>query len=354
MRDYLWASPVGRIRIIEKGLLTRSDLSQILDAGNLETALMTLRDSFYGPYVSKLEDASFFETALKEAVKDAHDSMMKLAPEPMVLAAYRARYDFHNLKVLLKAQLLGVPDEPGAFSELGNLSLDHLKEILTKADQGESISMWFEQEPDPRTESAYEVSLEIAGTYRQVAKGDALSGLSPFEVDSWIDKSYYGWAESVYRKYGYPALIEFIKSEIDIVNLKMAIRAKLLGISGTDFGNIVLLGGNIKPVKLAEAYLGDYQDIAGVYKGTQLENLAKQGVLLAEQKQSLTKWEKQCDNTVVEIVREAGSVCLGPEPVFGYVFGREIEVKNLRIILSGKQSLIPENEISERLRESYV
>lgn len=354
MRDYLWASPVGRIRIIEKGLLTRSDLGKVLDAGNLETALVALRDSFYGPYVSKIENAALFGVALQEAVKDAHDGVMKLAPEPLVIAAYRARYDFHNLKVLLKAEMLEVPWEEGAFTELGNLAPGGLRAMLQAMGQGQAVPAPPEYEPDSITESIYKVTLELAGTYRRVVDVAKSKESSSFEVDSWIEKSYYAWAASIYRKYGYQALIEFIKSEIDILNLKMAIRARLLGISGLDFGGIVISGGAISPVELAEAYIEGYKGIAALYKNTGLENLAQRGVSLAEKRQPLTGWERECDNAMVKMVREAGSICLGPEPVFGYMFGREVEVKNLRIILSGKQSLIPENEISERLRESYA
>ena len=42
--------------------------------------------------------------------------MMRLAPEPLILAAYRARYDFHNPKQLLKAAL-AVEAEEGAFQD---------------------------------------------------------------------------------------------------------------------------------------------------------------------------------------------------------------------------------------------
>ena len=72
---------MGRIRTIEKGLLTRSDLAKVLDAGNLEGALMALRDSFYGPYVSRLENADMFEVALQER-QGCSRQVMKLAPEP--------------------------------------------------------------------------------------------------------------------------------------------------------------------------------------------------------------------------------------------------------------------------------
>ncbi len=354
MRDYLWAGPVGRIRIIEKGLLTRSDLAKVLDAGSLEAALMALRDSFYGPYVSRLENADMFEVALQEAIKDAHDKVMKLAPEPLVIAAYRARYDFHNLKVLLKAEMLQVPAEEGAYSRLGNLTPGDLIRVAEAARQGEAPVAPGELEPDSIAESVYKVTCELAAVYTQVLAQAGTRRLSSFEVDGLIDKSYYAWAASVYNKSGYDALVEIIRSEIDIINLTMAVRAHLMGISSSDFAGILIPGGYIATAELAEGYSKGYTGIAGVYKDTRLEHLANRGVSLAQRRQLLTGWERECDNAMVKLVRDARKISLGPEPVFGYMFGRELEVRNLRIILSGKQSLIPEHEISERLRESYA
>jgi len=336
LRDYLWASPVGRIRIIEKGLLTRSDLAKVLDAGNLEGALLALRDSFYGPYVSKLENPDMFEVALQEAVKAVHDKVMKLAPEPLVIAAYR------------------VPPEEGAFSSLGNLTPEELKGALEPVRRGEAPAAPQELEPDSVAESAYKVTCELAAVYAQVLEQDQTRQLTSFEVDSLIDKSYYAWAASVYSKSGYDALVDIIRSEIDIVNLKMAVRARRLGISSPDFEGILIPGGSIDTARLAEGYSKGYAGIASAYKDTRLERLAARGVSLAQKGQPLTGWERECDNAMVRLVRQARKISLGPEPVFGYMFGRELEVRNLRIILAGKQSEISEHEISERLRESYA
>ncbi len=354
MRDYLWANPVGRIRIIEKGLLTKSDLRKILETTSLDASLAALRDSFYGPYISKLENTGLFESALQKAVKDAHDGIMEISPEPLVVAAYRARYDFHNAKVLLKAEMFQVPAEQGAFSSLGNLSVEHLKILFDGAMKGQVPLKSQTLEPDSIDETMYEVTRGIMVGCHEIAQKAADKESSPFEVDSWIDKWYYSWAASVYKKYGYPALVEFIQYEIDILNLKMAIRAKLLGVSSLRFSSIVIAGGTLSRSALTEAYEQNYFQIARVYDNTGLQDLAEQGASLAEEKRSLTKWEKECDNVMIKLARESASICLGPEPVFGYMFGRETEVKNLRIILSGKQSLVPENEISERLRESYA
>ena len=48
---------------------------------------------------------------------------------------------------------------------------------------------------------------------------------------------------------------------------------------------------------------------------------------------------KACD-ALMGVARRA-KYYSGPEPVFGYLFAKEAEVRSLRVILSGKQSSVP-------------
>lgn len=116
----------------------------------------------------------------------------------------------------------------------------------------------------------------------------------------------------------------------------------------------VLEGGTIGADVLVGAFARGPKEVQAVYQGSELEGLARRGLSDLEKKEPLTRWEKECDDAISRVVKEAGKVALGPEPIFGYVFGREIESKNLRIIFSGKQSLVPESKIRERLREGYA
>ena len=44
----------------------------------------------------------------------------------------------------------------------------------------------------------------------------------------------------------------------------------------------------------------------------------------------------------------------GPEPVLAFVAAREQEMRNVRIIISGKLAKLPASTIRERMREAYV
>ena len=42
------------------------------------------------------------------------------------------------------------------------------------------------------------------------------------------------------------------------------------------------------------------------------------------------------------------------EPIVAYIYAKQTEIKNIRIILTGKLNNINSKTIKERLRESYV
>ncbi|EGY80657.1 V-type ATP synthase, subunit C [Peptoniphilus indolicus ATCC 29427] len=44
----------------------------------------------------------------------------------------------------------------------------------------------------------------------------------------------------------------------------------------------------------------------------------------------------------------------GPEVLFAYLYARETEIKNIRMILISKLNSTDTNSIRERLRETYV
>ena len=120
-------------------------------------------------------------------------------------------------------------------------------------------------------------------------------------------------------------------------------------------GGVFLEGGSVCQGALLEAYPGQSLDgLVRAYDGTSLRDLAERGREVLDDGSSMTAWEKECDNFFMEVVKKAKTVPMGPEPAFGYIYGREIEARNLRVILSGKQSSVPSKQISERLREPYV
>ena len=57
---------------------------------------------------------------------------------------------------------------------------------------------------------------------------------------------------------------------------------------------------------------------------------------------------------MMEYVKVAKYKALTIEPLVAYVYAKETEIKNIRIILTGKINQIEPQNIKERLRDSYV
>ena len=64
--------------------------------------------------------------------------------------------------------------------------------------------------------------------------------------------------------------------------------------------------------------------------------------------------EKYMDDFLIDLVKKSKYTALGPEPLLGYFVGKENEILNLRIILTGKMNNLSGSVIRERLRQSYV
>ena len=64
--------------------------------------------------------------------------------------------------------------------------------------------------------------------------------------------------------------------------------------------------------------------------------------------------DKFCDNYIMKYMKEAKLKSLTIEPIVAYTYAKQTEIKNIRIIFTGKFNNIGAEKIKERLRESYV
>jgi V/A-type H+-transporting ATPase subunit C len=53
-------------------------------------------------------------------------------------------------------------------------------------------------------------------------------------------------------------------------------------------------------------------------------------------------------------MKNAKYISFGIEPIAGFIFAKETELRNLRIIITSKLAKLGQQTIKERLRETYV
>ena len=101
--DYLTIST--RIRAMENKLLTRERMERMLEAHTDDEAVKVLSECGYGELTELTHTA--LDALLAQARAALYRELRSAVPDPGLVEVFQMKYDYHNAKVLLKAQAVG-------------------------------------------------------------------------------------------------------------------------------------------------------------------------------------------------------------------------------------------------------
>lgn len=325
--DYLTIST--RVRALEANLLTRERMTRMLEAHSSEDAAKVLLECGY-PEIAPLTPSSIQEVLTAEHQRVLED-LAASVPEPALIDVFRIKYDYHNVKVLLKAETTG--SEAGSLlMNLGRVPVRELEEKINASDL---------RGIPPILQAAITAARETLGATRD-----------PQLADFVLDRAYYQDMATL-AKLSESAFLEgYVRISIDAANLRTAVRTIRMGKPAEFLRDILFPGGNMDVVRvLAAASAGG--SLAELFALSPLKAAAEAGVA-ALNGERLTQFEKLCDDAVNTYLKGAKYVAFGEAPVIAYLAAKESEFTAIRIILTGRLGGIAPEIIQERLRDSYV
>lgn len=326
--DYLAIS--ARIRAMENGLLTRERMEQILDARTDDEAVKILQECGYpemDPTRPEAMDAAL--SAAREAtLADLADS----APDARYIDIFKLKYDYHNVKAILKADAMGA-DAGHMLMDMGRVSAADLREAVRTGD--------LEGLPG-RLAAAVAEAKEVLDTTRDPQ-------LSDIVLDRWC----YRDMDDVAEDTGSAFLHGYVKAQIDAANLRSLIRTIRMGKNADFLRGVLFEGGDVDPAAILKISAGGGSGLAEVYGPTRFQAAAEAGAE-ALHGGPLTEFEKLCDDAVGDYLSGAQFVPFGEAPLLGYLAARETEYTNLRILLLGRSTGLSADVIRSRLRAGYV
>ena len=324
--DYLFIST--RLRCLETRLLGRDRMERMLEARSDDEAAKVLSECGY----EGLEplSAEHLERSLANAREETFSELAELSPNPQIVDVFRMKYDYHNLKALIKCTAAG-KDPAGLLMDAGRVPAKTLAELFTR---GELTSL-----PEALSAAAQEA-------------GDVLSATGdPQRCDILLDRAYYRELTQAAKASRSSFLQAYVRLMIDAANLKSAVRAMRLH-KDLEFLNAVLVeGGNVSVSAIAPAAVSG-GDLTQVFSG-QLETAAELGNQTAKGGRQ-TAFEKACDDALQSFLQTSRMIPFGEAVLVAYMAAREAEITAARIILSGRLAGVPAESIRERLREAYV
>ena len=328
LKDTNFLNISGRIRAMENRLLTRERMERMLDARTGEEAAKVLTECGY-PELGRLTPSAL-DAMLSQAREAVYQDLSQSVPDPALVDVFRIKYDYHNAKVLIKSQAMGLsPDR--LLVEGGRYTPDALRAGYEEGDLSACT---------PAFAQAVEQARDLLG-----------ASTDPQSADILLDQAYYGEMLQAARETGSAFLLGYVRLAIDAANLRALVRAARME-RGTDFLSRVLIeGGTVPSKRILEVRAGE----AASLFGGMLSEAAALGAELAKPGSGrLTAFERACDNALMAYQATAKRVAFGEQPVLGYLYAKENEFTSIRIILSGRMDGLAADVIRERLRDAYV
>ena len=332
-QDAQYAYAVARIRAIEKNMIDKIKMDRMIEAKTAEEVLKLVVESGYGDSSSDLASAPNYEKLLKNEQKKLFSVLSKIVEDFEIFNLVTHSSDFHNVKVLLKADFLGKEDDD-ILLETGTIPISKLK-IMTKERDFRDMSSYMR--------NAVEESIDV---YNRTS--------DPQKIDLLVDKANYLQMLQTLSDLDSEFLEEIVEAKIDLLNIKTFLRIKKQGKSWDFLKKILLPGGHIDTDVFVSNIDSSYESIIELFRYTNYSLVCEKGIESYRSTDSLAIFEKLADDYVLSLAKKAKVMAFGIEPLICHFIGKENEIKNIRIIMVGKINNVPNETIRERLREAYV
>ncbi|WP_243342280.1 V-type ATPase subunit [Anaerococcus sp. AGMB09787] len=345
--DYIGASISTRIN--EKNLLTRSDFERLNDLDTIDEVLNNLSDTIYRDSIDELSNAQEYEEILKKELKRSYALLEELAPDNKILNYMKEKYHFHNLKVMVKEIIQG-KDYKNLYMDLGGLDLAFIKKNLIKEEKKDSFDFVLgdkKEEDLPREEKYL--------SFAKVALEKFEESNNPQDIDLSLDKDFYQMKLKDAKEMDSEKLIDFTREEVDLTNLVSLLRVKSQDESLDLLKESLIDGGFISRDKFIDYFSYDINRIREAMTNTNIGKYVKD--ILKDDRnidEMIMALEKVIDDHLTDFTIDSKMVTFGPEVLMNFLISKEIEIKNLRILLVAKQNNLDKDLTLERLRKSYV
>ncbi|MCR4404865.1 MAG: V-type ATPase subunit [Candidatus Acetothermia bacterium] len=326
--DSGYAFATGSIRVLETRLLTGAQLARLAEAADPAEAWRLLAEA--GLAMAAETGWQEYEAALAQELERLYQYARSVSPKPEVVAWLKKRYDFHNLKVFLKAHFLEEDPREAVFG-VGEVPAELIAQAVKTA-------VW----------SALPEELARAGE-AAVAEYERTKAAQAF--DFVVDREMFAHLRETARQ---PFLRGLVELWCDLANLKSALRAKGLGKDRAFLARALVPPGSIPHDRLLELLEFPLEEWPESLKYTPYARLIAAVRAEAGRPVDLGQLDRLSDNFVLARLRATRFSLYGPEPLVAYILAKEMELKAVRIIMVGKINGLPPEELKERLRTSYA
>jgi len=331
--DTRYVYTISRIRAIEQKMLSPALLERMIEADTPEEAFKVLQDAGYG-FAGEGYSVGDYERLLGEEQEKVYRLLMETVPDPDEFDFLIIKNDYHNLKVCLKAEFSNQTVNDAYLLRPALIPTERLADLFRERN--------FAELPGPMAEAV----TESIDAYTKTQ--------DPQIIDMILDQALYMHMLALGMGLKSEFAASLVNATVDLANLKMLLRTKLIQRSWKFLEPFLIDGGSYTQDFYRGLFELDFDQIAKACANTPYSRLLAESMTALRLSGSLAGFEKLCDNYLVAMLKTTKYAIFGIEPLIAYYLAKEMEIKNVRIIMVGKINGLPQYAIRERLRETYV
>ncbi len=326
MAQFSHAYAVGRIRVLERDLMTGTGMERLLSAKNESELMRAVTDLGWGD--SSTQQQVEHQAAVQ--MQNACELIKSCSPEPEITECFLYKYDVHNLKTLIKSKTLSI--EPEHLSACGTFDEEKLKHMVKENN--------YHQLPKILCDACQGIERKLS------------VNVDPLEIDSMLDKAMFLLIAENLKTGKNSVVKQYFEDLADITNLRTILRCKDMK-RDSAFASRLLVDGSIHASKFILA-MDNIDAIKWLFAGKKSQRVADEGIAAWSESKGLMTIEKDMDDYLIGLFKPFKYEITSVLPLIWYLLAKERETSIVRLILTAKLNSFPMEMLRERLRDLYA
>jgi len=309
---------------------------RLIGANSIDEIKKMLGETVYG-----LKEAENFDVLWEDELRRTAGIVREIIREKRIRDFFAYSYDIFNVKVLFKNKILAKRGLKKNWDILIDMGTVPVEKMISYIENEQYVFL-----PFYRKDGVY----ILFDLLEKIEKME----LDTKFVDIYLDKLYFHFMLDEAKALGEPFLLTYIRTLIDLTNIMVFFRSKLVDRPKSFVNDVLIPGGFVDKDKFVEVYQDTPDMLVKSLSYSPYSGVLEKMVALFEQGRNISLIEKLKDNYLITFMKQAKHVMFGIQPIVAFMVAKDMEVKNLRIIITGKQAGLSEDLLKERLRDVYV
>jgi len=323
MADYVYAGT--KAKTLETKLLTENQVEMLVGAPTIQEFYKNLEDTFIAPYLAEHNKTKELSEILELSIEQAKKDLMDMIPNPALLTVLWIKYDFYNLKAIIKGDIANT-SEKNVLSLCFQIGLYNPKDLYN-AYHNQTLGVL-----DKRLSHASDEAL----AYKKIA-----------DIDLILNRNYLTTARHISQHHKNTFISNYVTRLIDLFNLRAGLRTH--GFGATGMSDVFIEGGTFH-----RRELDNEEHILSQFKRCDTPELWQSALDEYHTTGSFALIDKTAEDSVNNWLKTQSYELFSLAPLFAYFAAIKNNAQMIRAVYVGKITGLTESEIRRTLRILYT